>query len=108
MGVIVIACYRPKPGREAELDRLVGEHLPLLRAENLVTGRASIAGRAADGAVVEIFEWKDREAMAAAHENPRVGELWGRFADAADFLPVAEVPGAGELFTELEPLPAGG
>jgi hypothetical protein len=34
MGVFVVGCYRPKPGREADLDR-VADHLPVLRAAGL-------------------------------------------------------------------------
>ena len=31
MGLIVIACYRPKPGKEADLMAVVKDHLPILR-----------------------------------------------------------------------------
>jgi hypothetical protein len=34
-GVTVLAVYRPKPGKAAELDRLVAGHLAILRAEGL-------------------------------------------------------------------------
>src|ERR1700730_13025560 len=45
MGSISVACYKQRPGREAELRELVRHHLPPLRAEGLVTDRAPIAMR---------------------------------------------------------------
>ena len=57
MGSISVACYKPKPDCEAALLELVRGHLPPLRTEGLVTDRASIVMRAADGTIIEIFEW---------------------------------------------------
>ena len=55
-------------GEGARLE-LVRNHLPPLRAEGLVTDRAPILMRTADGTVVEIFEWVSQEAIAGAHGN---------------------------------------
>ena len=44
MGQIVIACYRPKRGKDAQLLRLMAEHVPILRSVGLATDRASIMG----------------------------------------------------------------
>src|ERR1035438_7789276 len=79
MGSISVACYKPKPGCDAELVELVRGHLPPLRAEGLVTDRAWMVMRARDGTVVEIFEWVSQEAIAGAHANPLVLGLWKRF-----------------------------
>ena len=79
MGSISVACYKPKAGCEAALAELVLGHLPPLRAEGLVTDRASIVMRAADGTIIEIFEWVSQEAIAEAHANPVVLDLWKRF-----------------------------
>src|SRR6266852_6163471 len=79
MGSISIACYKPRPGCEEALLELVRNHLPPLRAEGLVTERPSIVMRTADGTIVEIFEWVSQEAIAGAHQNPAVLELWKRF-----------------------------
>jgi len=38
--------------------------------------------RTADGTIVEIFEWVSLEAIAGAHENPAVLDLWKRFQAA--------------------------
>jgi hypothetical protein len=53
---IVIVAYRPKPGKEADLLQLTREHVPLLRAEGLVTDHPVTACRSTDGTIVEVFE----------------------------------------------------
>lgn len=105
MGRIVIACYRPKPGKTAELHTLLKSHLPTLRAEGLVTERAGIAMAAADGTVVEVFEWASAEAIAHAHENPSVQAMWAAYAEVCDYVPVASLAEASALFSEFTPLP---
>jgi hypothetical protein len=42
MGRITFAIYRAKPGRDKELLQLIEEHLPMLKAQNLVTDRTPI------------------------------------------------------------------
>ena len=102
--VMVIACYRPKPGKETALLELLPAHLPALRAEGLLGDGLALAGRAADGTIVEIFRWKSEAAIDAAHENPAVAALWERFAAVCDYVSIADVAGARDLFTPLEPL----
>lgn len=104
MSVMVIACYRPKPGKDEELISLVKEHLPVLRAEGLVAEGPSLCGRAKDGTIVEIFTWKSQEAIDSAHENPQVTGLWGKFAEVCEYVTISDVDGAKDLFTPLTPL----
>lgn len=104
MGRIVIACYRPKPGQAAQLEELMKTHLSTLRAEGLVTDRDSIMMKASDGTIVEVFEWKSREAIEQAHTNPVIGEMWAKYAAVCDYVPIAEVAEAKQLFSELAPL----
>jgi len=103
MGSMVIVAYRPKPGREAELEALVREHAPCLRALGLVTERPAQAMRAKDGTIVEVFEWKDG-AIEAAHNSSRVAELWERFANACDYVPLRELREAEGMFASFEPM----
>lgn len=102
MGVMVIACYRPKPGKEAELLALTKTHVPTLVREGLVEKRPPLAGRAKDGTIVEVFIWKSREAIEAAHKNAAVGAMWARFAELADFVMTRDLAEAGDLFAEFE------
>ena len=104
MGSISIACYKPKPGCEAALVRLVQEHLPPLRAEGLVTARASIVMRTSDGTIVEVFEWVSQEAIAGAHSNPVVLELWKRFEAVCSYRKPSDLAEFGTMFAHFEPV----
>jgi hypothetical protein len=104
MGSISVACYRPRPGCEQALLDLVKDHLPPLRGQGLVTDRASIVMRAADGAVVEVFEWVSQEAIAGAHSNPVVLELWKRFEAVCSYEIPATVAEFQQMFAHFEPV----
>lgn len=103
MGSISAACYKPRPGCEDALLELVRNHLPPLRAEGLVTGRASIVMRTKDGTIIEVFEWVSQEAIKAAHTNPVVLELWKRFEAACWYETPANVAEFQNLFSHFEP-----
>jgi quinol monooxygenase YgiN len=104
MGRIVIACYRPKPGQHDALRTLMQEHVGALRSIGLVTDRAPITMEAADGTFVEVFEWASREAIDAAHGHPVVLRMWEQYAGVCDYVPVAQVPEAAQLFSEFTPV----
>jgi quinol monooxygenase YgiN len=103
-GSIVVACYRPRPGCEEALAELVRNHLPPLRAEALVTERAPVVMRAADGTIVEVFEWRSPEAIASAHKNPVVLDLWKRFEAVCSYETPSNVEEFKNLFSHFEPL----
>ena len=100
--IVIIAC-RPQPGREEDLLRLARDHHPRLAALGLVTDRAPVLMQAAAGTVVEVVEWQDG-AVSSAHEMVEVQALWAEFAEVCDYLPLADLPEAGELFAAFEPL----
>lgn len=104
MGRVVIACYVPKAGLDSELHDLVGTHVPRLRAQGLVTDREPIIAVAADGTVLEVFEWASTEAIAAAHTNPAVRAMWDEYDRVCTYRPIGEVPEAAHLFAEFAPL----
>lgn len=104
MGRIVIACYKPKPGKETALKELMKTHLPHLKEQGLVTGREAIMMEAADGTIVEVFEWTSEEAIRNAHSNPAVLQMWGEYAEVCDYVPVGSLAEAGDLFSGFEPL----
>jgi len=106
MGQLVIAVYRPRPGREQELLAVARDHLPVLRRRGLVTDRVPVLMRAADGTLVEVFEWKDEAAVKSAHTDPAVREIWGRFDQACEFGCLSELAEARERFPHFEPLTA--
>lgn len=103
-GRIVIACYRPSPGKQAALRRLIVDHVARLRAEKLVTDRAPITMEAQDGTIVEVFEWASAAAIERAHANPAVKAMWKEFGEVCDYVPLASLAEAAEMFAELTPI----
>jgi hypothetical protein len=101
---ISVACYRPKPGCEEALLVEVRNHLPPLRALGLVTDRTPIVMRAQDGTIIEIFEWVSQEAIAGAHANPVVLELWKRFEAVCDYAVPASIAEFQNMFAHFEPI----
>src|SRR6184192_4670408 len=87
-GVVVIVAYRPKPGKENELIDLVRSRVPTLRKEGLVSDRVPTIIRARDGTIIEVSEWKSREAIDAAHKNPKVLAMWEKFFAVCDCVPL--------------------
>lgn len=103
-GIIVIVAYRPKQGKDSELLQLVQSRVPTLRKENLVTDRVPCIMRARDGTVIEVSEWKSREAIDAAHKNPTVLAMWQKFFALCDCVPLNTLEEAKEMFAGFEPL----
>ena len=104
VGRVVIACYRPKPGRAAELDVLMATHVSTLRSQGLATDRVPIMMRASDGTVIEVFEWRSADAIASAHTNPVVQEMWRTYGEVCDYVPLASLPEASQMFAEFDGL----
>ena len=103
-GVCPIVAYRPKPGKEKELLALVRARVPTLAKEGLVTDRAPIIMRARDGTIIEVSEWKSREAIDAAHKNPKVLAMWDKFFAVCDCVPLKTLAEAEEMFAGFEPI----
>jgi quinol monooxygenase YgiN len=104
-GVIVIVAYRLKPGKDSETLDLVRSRVPTLRKEALVTDRTPIIMRARDGTIIEVSEWKSREAIDAAHKNPTVLAMWNRFFEICDCIPFNTLSESAEMFAGFEPIP---
>jgi quinol monooxygenase YgiN len=103
-GVIVIVAYRPKAGKERELLEIVRHRVPTLRAEGLVSDLAPTIMRAKDGTIIEVSEWKSREAIEAAHKNPNVLAMWQKFFDVCDCVPLKTVAETEEMFAGFAPI----
>jgi catechol 2,3-dioxygenase-like lactoylglutathione lyase family enzyme len=97
----VIACYKPKAGQEAVLLDLVRRHVPELRRLGLATERAPMSMRAADGTLVEVFEWASAQAIADAHEHPEVHKMWAAFGAACEYVKLSQLAEAQQLFAEF-------
>jgi hypothetical protein len=60
--------------------------------------------RTADGTIVEVFEWVSQEAIARAHHNPAVIELWKRFEAVGSYETPANLPEFQKMFSPFEPI----
>ena len=104
MGRFVIAVYKPKANCDAQLMAAVRKHAGVLRAEGLITERPAYAMRAADGTVLEVFEWRSPQTIEQAHHNAAVQALWEEFGAACDYVPLAGLAEAQQPFAEFEAL----
>ena len=100
---MVIVAYRPKPGCEAALADLVTDHVPFLRRLGLATDRPASIMRAADGTIVEVFEWR-AGAVETAHTLPEIHQLWARYDELCTYLPLRELPEAAAMFATFKPV----
>jgi hypothetical protein len=104
MGKIVIATYKPKTGKEKVLDRLVRDHVKVLRNQGLATQRPPMIMKAADGTVVEVFEWVSKQAIEDAKQNKDVQEYWARYREVCEIVPVSDLIEVNASFPEFNPL----
>lgn len=79
--VNMMVTYRPKQGKEKEMEDLVHRHWRALQGAGLVTNQQVAIWRAVDkrsGRVsfIEQFQWKDEEAPNIAHQLPEVMAIW--------------------------------
>ena len=86
MGRISIAAFKPKPGMEDQLLKVIDDRVPLLRELGMVTDRPPIGMRSNDGVIIHISEWVDDQAIAKAHSNPDVLALWERFGACCEYV----------------------
>lgn len=100
----VIVQYRPKAGQAQALLALVRGHVPALRRLGLATDRAPYVMQAADGSLIEVFEWASAAAIEEAHTHPEVQALWAAFGHACDYVPLNSLPEATQMFAEFSSL----
>lgn len=101
---IVIVGYKPFPGKELELTNLAKTHWEILHRENLVSDRQPIIAKASDGTVIEVFGWKSKDAIEAAHANKAVQNLWKQYAEVCEYIPISTVDECQHLFSEFTPM----
>ncbi len=102
--VVVVASYRAKPGKESELIQVLERHVPVLRAQQLITERPSQLLKGDFGTFIEIFEWKSSECAQEAHKNPAVQDIWGQLEILCDFVPLTDVQESKKPFAHFQPI----
>lgn len=99
-----ICQYRVKPGKEAEMERLLALHWPTLHKAGLASDVPAVVYKGlpshkpgdqhgAERTYIEIMSWKTPEGPAIAHETPEVMAVWepmGAICEDMDF-PMYEV-----------------
>lgn len=101
----VIAAYRPKPGKDRELRKLIREHRRTLAEAQLVTQRKPLILRArSDGTLLEIFEWASARAPDRAHRHAPIRAMWRKLSEVADFVALSDIKEAGKAFSHFEGL----
>lgn len=101
---IVMVGYKPLPGKEIELRQLMKNHVARLRKEGLVSDREPILMVSKSGVVIEIFGWKNKAAIEAAHQNATVQKIWSEYEQVCEYVPVGHLEEAANLFSEFSPL----
>ena len=104
MGQFTIAAYRPRSGKAQELFQLVREHHPVLRREGLVTERRPYVMQAADGTLLEVFEWTSSGSSDDAHHSAAVQELWARFGAACEYVSLSALAEGQGPFASFVPV----
>ena len=104
MGILVICSYNPHPGQEDEARMLMQGHVPLLREHDLITDRDVMQGVAADGTLVEIFEWQSVEKSRGAPGIAEIGIHWKAMSEVMDFVPLSGLVEAQHPFAHFNPL----
>jgi hypothetical protein len=95
---VVIAMYRPKEGKTAELEALVKKHFSVLSDYGLTTEQKPYIGRSEDGSILEVFEWASQEAAEKAHDHPAVAKIWEAMAVVCEFGRLEQMPEAKNRF----------
>ncbi len=103
MGVISMAVYRPRPGRDDELRALIRERPSIMRRLGYLTDREHLVLQAADGTLIELSEWISSDAIDRAHGDREVLAIWDRFDEVCEYLAPAAVGGMDAPFPIFEP-----
>ncbi len=101
---IVFALYKPHPGKDAELLKLVAGHHAVLRQFELVTNRVPVICRSANGTIIEVFEWVSEDAHKRAHEHPQIAAIWELMAEIGGMPTLGSLPEAAHTFPHFEPV----
>ncbi len=98
-----LVIYRPKKGKESNLEEILRTHGPTLRRSGLLTNEPVRLWRATDlrregepsqPYFVETFQWRDEKASDIAHQTPEVMAVWETMGPHME----------GMTLTTLEPL----
>ena len=104
MSEVVFALYHAHEGKDAELEKLIAEHVPTLRRLELATDRPVILVKSKNGTYIEIFEWRTAESAGIAHHHPEVAKVWEAMGKIADLATLDSLEETKERFPHFTPI----
>lgn len=105
MGLIAIGAYRVRGERDDLFLEALRQDIVVMRGEGLLSDWPGMILKAGEDVYLQIVEWADTEAPARSSSNERVMAIWTKKRTLADYLSLAEVPGADRLFPSFEEIP---
>lgn len=102
LGRFTIVAYTPKVGKQQQLLAAIRKHLQVLKTERLASDKPAYVMRAANGTIIEVFEWRSVDAIRQAHGNAAVQALWTEFGAVCDYTPLAKLAEAQQMFAEFD------
>jgi hypothetical protein len=101
---VVFALYRAHEGKDAELEKIIAQHVPTLRRLELITDRPVILVKSKNGTYIEIFEWRTAESAGLAHHHPEVAKVWEAMGKIADLPKLDSLEEIKEQFPHFKPI----
>ena len=56
------------------------------------------------GIFIEVFGWKSKQAIEAAHTNTEVQKMWSEYAKVCEYVPVGSIEELNNVFSEFSPV----
>ncbi len=104
MGIVAIACYKPKMGKENALKQIIMEHSGILLRENLITDRPPVVLASGNGIIVEIFEWKSDASKVQAHKNVSVRDHWAKIEANSTGAKLSDLEESDATYANFHPI----
>lgn len=127
--MVCVKTFMPNPGQERELEEALHDHFHALKEAGLVrcvcrpnsdaqTTQPQFPNkhlcdsqtanpepyclRSRAGRVVEIFEWRDSEAMDEAHRNDATKATWEKLMAVSTLVPLASLGDTGQDYAHFQ------
>ena len=106
MGLIAIGAYRVREGHEELFLEALRQDIVTMRDEGLISDWPAMILKAGSDVFLQVVEWADDSAPARSSSNENVMAIWTKKRNHAEYLSLAQVPGADRLFPSFEEIPA--
>jgi len=100
--MVCIKTFMPNPGQELALEDALHEHFRTLKEAGLTAKPEPFFLRSRAGRVIEIFEWRDSEALDEAHNNPATKASWDALMGLSTLVPLASLGESSEDYAHFQ------